>query len=208
MTSAPSALRSSGAKAPAVPLPQAATTLSLAAELWPLGQVGDVAGWKIRNELISAASLITVVAANDDVAQPRHLLRPERHRPSRAHLDAGPAVLVVRGGHHRHRRRIKRELGEIGHRRDRKPDVADFRPAGHQPRGQRQLDRGRVAAEIVADDDFARNAELLQEAREAEPQRLRAHQVDLLLEEPARVVFAKPGRLDHRLRFVRVGVGG
>ena len=82
-----------------------------------------------------------------------------------------------------------------------------FSPAGHQPGGQGELDRGRIAAEVVADDDLALDPKLRKEAREAEPQRLRAHQVDLLLEDPARVIFAKPGRLDHRPRFIGVGVG-
>ena len=119
----------------------------------------------------------------------------------------GPAVIVVRGGHHRHRRRIERKLGEIGHRGDRKADVAHSRSARHQPRCQRELDRGGIAAEVVADHDVAWNAELLQKAREPEAERLHAHQVDLLLDEPARVIFAKPGRLDHRLRLVGGGVG-
>ena len=190
-----------------MPLPQAATTLSLRLNFRASGQIGDVAGGKIGDEFVSPAGLIAVVSGNDDVAQPRHLLRPERHRPRGAHLDAGPAVVVVRGSHHRHRRRIERELGEIGHRRDREPDVAHLRAAGHQPGGQGELDRGRIAAEVVADDDLALDPKLLKEAREAEPQRLRPHQVDLLLEYPARVIFAKPGRLDHRPRFIGVGVG-
>ena len=53
----------------------------------------------------------------------------------------------------------------------------------------------------MADDDLAPNAKLFQEAREAKPQRLRAHEVDLLFEQPTRIIFAKAGRFDHRLRF-------
>ena len=181
--------------------------LEPAAHFRASGQIGDVAGGKIGHEFVSPAGLIAVVSSNDDVAQPRHLLRPERHRPRGAHLDAGPAVVVVRGGHHRHRRRIERELGEIGHRRDREPDVAHLQPPGHQPGGHGELDRGRIAAEVVADDDLALDPKLRKEAREAEPQRLRPHQVDLLLENPARIIFAKPGRLDHWPRFIGVGVG-
>src|ERR1700760_2352728 len=60
----------------------------------------------------------------------------------------------------------------------------------------------------MADDDLTGNAKLLQEARETETERLGAHEVDLLLEQPARVVFAKACRFNHRLRFKRISVGG
>ncbi len=60
----------------------------------------------------------------------------------------------------------------------------------------------------MADDDLTRNAKLLQEAREAEPERLRAHQVDFLFEQPARIIFAKAGWFHHRLRFKCVSIGG
>ena len=89
----------------------------------------------------------------------------------------------------------------------REPDVAHVRAARHQARGQRQLDRSRIAAEVVADDDLGADAKLLQEAREAEAERLRAHEVDLFFEQPARIIFAKAGRFHHRLRFKGVGVG-
>ena len=59
----------------------------------------------------------------------------------------------------------------------------------------------------MADDDLLGDAELVEQRGEAEAERLHAHQVDLALVEPARVVFAKAGRLDHRPRFVVVGVG-
>ncbi len=52
----------------------------LALKLRARGQIGDVAGGKIGHEFIAAAGLITEVASDDDVAQPPHLLRPERHR--------------------------------------------------------------------------------------------------------------------------------
>ena len=60
----------------------------------------------------------------------------------------------------------------------------------------------------MADDDLARDAKLFQEAREAEPERLRAHQVDFLFEQPTRVIFAKTGWFHHRLRFKCVSIGG
>ena len=197
-----------GRERPGGPVAAGGDDLEAAAEFRPAGQIGDVAGREVGHELIAAARLRTVIAGDDDVAQARHLLRPEGHRPRRAHLDPGPAVVVVGGGHHRDRRRIESELGEIGHRREREPDVAHLRAPRHQARGQRQLDRSRIAAEVVADDHLTRDAKLLQEAREAEPERLRAHQVDLFFEQPTRIVFAKAGRFHHRLRFKGVGVGG
>jgi hypothetical protein len=59
----------------------------------------------------------------------------------------------------------------------------------------------------VTDDDLLGDAEFVEQRGEAEAQRLHAHQVDLALVEPARVVFAEAGRLDHRPGFVGVGVG-
>ena len=59
----------------------------------------------------------------------------------------------------------------------------------------------------MADDDLLLHAEFAEQRAEAQAQRLHAHQVDFLLEQPARVVFAKAGRLHHRLRFIGVAVG-
>ena len=178
------------------------------AEFRPGGQIGDVAGREVGDELISTPRLRTIVAGDDDVAQTRHLLRPEGHRLGGAHLNPGPAIVVVGGGDHRDRGRIESELCEIGHRREREPDVAHIGAPRHQPRRQRQLDRCRIAAEVVADDHLTRDAQLLQEARETKPERLRAHQVDFFFEQPTRIVFAKTGRFHHRLRFKCVCIGG
>ena len=59
----------------------------------------------------------------------------------------------------------------------------------------------------MAGDDLRLHAHLVEERAEAEAERLDPHQVDLLLEQPARVVFAKARGLDHGLRFVGEGVG-
>ena len=96
----------------------------LALPFRPGGQLGDVAGGKVLDEFIGAAAARAERAGEHDVAQPSHLVRPESHRPRGAHLDAGPAVVVVRGGDHRDGGNVERELGEIGHRRDRQADVA------------------------------------------------------------------------------------
>ena len=59
----------------------------------------------------------------------------------------------------------------------------------------------------MADDDLGPHAQLVEKRAQTEAERLDAHQVDLLLEQPARVVFAKARGLDHGLRFIGEGVG-
>ena len=59
----------------------------------------------------------------------------------------------------------------------------------------------------MADDDLLLHPQFAEQRAEAHAERLHAHQVDLALEQPARVIFAKAGRLHHRPRFVGVGVG-
>jgi hypothetical protein len=76
----------------------------------------------------------------------------------------------------------------------------------HQARDQRVFDRGRIAAEIVPGDDLLFDAEFCDQRAEPHAERLHAHQVDFFAEQPARVVFAKAGRLHHRLGFIGVGV--
>ena len=59
----------------------------------------------------------------------------------------------------------------------------------------------------MADHDLGLAPSSCEQGAEPQAQRLDAQQVDLLPEQPARVVFAKAGGLDQRLGFVRVGVG-
>ena len=65
---------------------------------------------------------------------------------------------------------------------------------------------GRIAAEIVAGDEVGADAHLVDQRADAHAERLHAHEVDLLLEEPPGIVFAKPGRLHEREGFVLEGV--
>ena len=55
-------------------------------------------------------------------------------------------------------------------------------------------------------DDFGPRAEFMDQRSEAKSQRLDTHQIDLAAEQPARVIFAEAGGLDHRLGFIRVRV--
>ena len=181
--------------------------LQLAPQFRPARQVGDVAHGKLVDEAIAAALAIFEFAADDDFAQAAHLLRPESHRPRGAHLYAGPAVVVVRGGDHRDRRDVERELREIRHRGDRQPDIVHLDAGRHQSRDQRVFDRGGIGAKIVADDDPLLNPELVEQLAEPHAERLNAHQVDFAPEQPTRVVFAKAGRLHQRTRLVGIAVG-
>ncbi len=178
----------------------------LALQLRPVGQVGDVARREIVDELIGAALAGLERGVEHDLLQPSHLVRAEGHRAIGAHLHAGPAIVVMRGGDHRNARHVEIELREIGHRRQRKPDVAHPHAGRHHAGGQRHLHRRGIAAEIVSGDDIGLDAHFMHQRADAHAEPLHAHQVDFLAEQPARVVFAKPGRLHHRLRFVGIGI--
>ena len=146
------------------------------------------------------------LAVEHDFLQPRHFLRAEGERAVGAHLHAGPAIVVVRGGHHGDARHVELELREIGHRRDAEADVVHLAARRHQAGDQRHLHRGRIGAEVVAGDDLRLDAHLLDERAEAQAQRLDPHQVDFFFQQPARVVFAKARRLHQRRGFIGIGV--
>ena len=59
----------------------------------------------------------------------------------------------------------------------------------------------------MADDEALRDAALGEQRRHAEPDGVEAHEVDLLREQPARVVLAKARRLDERKAFEVGSVG-
>ena len=173
--------------------------LQLALDLLALGQVVEIG---LRGSPARTRSCRRRLRSKSPPStmslQRRHLVRTEGQRPLRAHLDAGPAVLVVRGGDHRDRRRVERELREIGHRRQRQPDILDARAGGHQARHQRQLDGHGIGAEIVPGDDVGPGAEPPDQRAEPHAERLHADQVEVGLafrarmpEPPARVIFAK-----------------
>ena len=82
----------------------------------------------------------------------------------------------------------------------------DLDAARQQAVDQRLLDGRRIEAKIVTRHDRRSDAQLMKQRAEAEPQRLHAHEIDLGLKQPARIIFAKARRLDERLRFVGVGV--
>ena len=138
-----------------------------------------------------------------DLLQLVHLVGAEGERAVGAHLHAGPAIVVMRGGDHRDAGHVEIELREIGHRRQRKPDVAHPHAGRHHAGDQRHLHRGRIAAEIMPGDDVGLHAHLVHQRADAHAEPLHAHQVDLFAEQPACVIFAKAGRLHHRLGIHR-----
>src|SRR5260221_14769982 len=84
-------------------------------------------------------------------------------------------------------------------------DPAAARP--DQGDRQRLLDRKRVGTEVVPHCQFRLYASLVEIGAESESQRLDAEEIDLLAEQPARIIFAKAVRRDERLGLVFVGVG-
>ena len=157
-------------------------------------------------ELIGTAGLVLELGVEHDFLQPRHFVGTEGEWTVGAHLDAGPAIVVMRRRHHRDTGHVEIELREVSHRRHRQPDVVHLAARRHQAGDQRVFDRGRIAAEIVAGNDFLFDAEFPDQRAESHAQRLNAHQVDFLLKQPARVVFAKAGCLHHRPGFVGIGI--
>ena len=155
--------------------------LQLALELRPLGQVVEIAlagsparrrSGRRRRRSKSPPSTISFSAAISS--------GPKVSGRCDAHLDAGPAVLVVRGGDHRDARRRRARTA-----RNRPSATARGRcrgpraPAAIRPGDQRQLDRQRIAAEIVADDDVRPDAEPLDQRAESHAERLHADQVEV-----------------------------
>ncbi len=169
-------------------------------------EVGQVAGREIRDRVIGAAFGRCSFAAENEVAELRHLVRAESDRTLPPHLDAGPAVVVMRRRHHGDGRNIELELREIGHGREREPDIVNPHAARHQSERQRMFDRGRIGPVIVARHDVADTVRP-EHGGEAKPQGLSAEKVQFLREKPPRIVFAKARGLDHGLGFGGETVG-
>ena len=162
---------------------------------------------------IAAAGAGDALTIEDNFLQPAHLVRTEGERAMCAHFHTGPAIGVVAGGDHGHARDIQIELGEIGHGRERKADVMDFDPGGHQTDFQRLFDAQRIAAKIVADNDLRLNAEFMDQCAQPHAQRLHTVKVEIrshigsgMAEPPARIIFPKTGRLDQRFVLERPAV--
>ena len=93
-----------------------ANNLQLAFERLAVREIGDVALGHVRVEMIGAAFMQREAAFENQIAERAHILRPEGERARHAHLDAGPAIVVVARRHHRDAFHLKRELSEIGRR--------------------------------------------------------------------------------------------
>jgi hypothetical protein len=135
-------------------------------------------------------------AGKHQLFERRHFLGAERQRPIEAHFDAGPAVVVVAGSHHRHAFDLQRELSEVGHWRHGEPDVVHLGAAGQQARHERLLHGTGVGAIVVADHKPLRPSALVRERGKAKADGIQTHQVDLGREQPACVILAKARRLD------------
>ena len=181
--------------------------LQLAFEGLAVCEVRDVARGDVLVEVIGAAFMQREAAFKNEVAQRAHILRPESQRARHAHLDAGPAIVVVACRDHGNAFDLKRELREIGRGRKRQPDVMHLRAASKHAGYQRTFDARRIGAVIVPRHDPHRHAALPHQRRHGHANRLHPHQVDFLREEPARVVFAETGGLHIRQALEIGGVG-
>lgn len=193
-----------------------ANDLELFRDVFALGKIIDIELPETGDELVGTVAAEVEVGFEHDLLQRAHLFRTEGERPRRPHLDAGPAILVMRGGDHGDRGCIERELREIGHGGQSQADILHPGARRHQAGDQRQLDRQRIGAEIMAGDDIRPNAQAPDQRAQTHTERLDADQIELrrlgragMADPPARVVLAKARRLDQRrgLEFEAVGPG-
>ena len=105
----------------------------LALQLRAVGQIGDVARRKILVELIRTADLVLEGGVEHDVFQAAHLVGTKSKGPVGAHLDPGPAIVVMRCRHHRNAGHVEIELREIRHRGHAQADVVNLAARGLQP---------------------------------------------------------------------------
>ena len=120
-------------------------------------------------------------------------------RAFKAHLDAGPAIGVMRRRDHRNRRRIQVELREISHGRKAGTDVLDMDASLDKAKYQGVFYRQGVIPVIVSNRNYGFYPALLHLSSQAKTQCGHTGKIDRLWILPARVVFAKPGRCDHRV---------
>ena len=135
--------------------------LQRAQQFRPRQKVGHVALGHVGHEDVAAAFvLLGEVRVEHDLLERGHVVGREGEGPLDAHLDAGPAIVVMAGGDHGDAFDFERELREIGHGRERQADVVHLGAAGEQSCGQRRFHRGRIGAVVMADDDAQRHAAL------------------------------------------------
>ena len=97
----------------------------------PRQEIGQVALGQIGHEDVAPGIVARIEPALEhDVLERGHVFWGERQRPLHAHLDAGPAIVVVARRDHGDAFDLELELGEIGHGREREPDVVHFGAAG------------------------------------------------------------------------------
>src|SRR6185437_10223056 len=83
----------------------------------------------------------------------QHVVGPERQRTRKAHLDAGPAIVVMARRDHRHAFDVEVELRKVGHRRKSEADVMHFAAAGEKPGHQGLLHGCGIPAVVVTNDN-------------------------------------------------------
>ena len=179
-----------------------------AQQFGPRQEIGHVALRHVRYEDVAATLVLRgELRVEDDLLERGHVVGREGEGPLDAHLDAGPAIVVMAGGDHGNAFDLKGELREIGHGRERQADIMQLGAAGKQSHCERGFHRGRIGAEVVADHDARGHAARAHQCGKAESDGLEPEQVDLLGVAPARVIFAKSGRLDEGQALEFGGIG-
>ena len=122
-------------------VPRGADDLELTGHFEVAHQIIQIGFAHAIDEFIFAAFALFATSFQHDIAQLCHLVRAVGQRAFKAHLHARPAIGVMRGGDHRHRRRIQMELREIGHGRQAGADILDVNTRLHQAQNQRIFNR-------------------------------------------------------------------
>ena len=125
-------------------------------EFRPGGDLCQIAVGKALDRNPAPARALDPSALERQGLEPRHFLRAEGEGRMRAHLDPGPAVLVVAGRDHGDARHAQGLAGEIGHGGQAEADVVNLGPAGDQTPDQGRLHVFRIAAIVMAGDEARR----------------------------------------------------
>jgi len=174
-------------------------------------QICHIAFRKIAMKMIAAAIGRLGFSRKYDLLQGRHVVGPECQGAVEAHLDAGPAIVVVACRHHGNAFDVQRELRKVSHWRESQADVMNVCTASKKAGYKSRLDTGRVGSVVMPYDDPGRLATLPVQSCQTESNGLNPHEIDLVRVLPAGIILPETRRLDQRkaleLSRVRLKIG-